>query len=380
LTTVQSHQDINLRGVGEADVIAAHQVGGHTCVQVFFFRAGCNYGNRAYYPDHGRDDPVDVVLEAFIGQFYASHRPPPLILLSGKLPHQRLVEEALGVRAERKVRVVAPQRGEKRNLVEHALTNAREALSRRMAESTLQHRLLEGLAQSLDLDGPPERIEVYDNSHVSGSEAVGAMIAAGPDGFIKSGYRKFNMRGGLSTASAGDDYAMMREMLTRRFSRALKEDPDRAHSQWPQLVIIDGGAGHLGIARQVFEDLGIDDIAVAAIAKGPDRNAGRERIFLPGRQPVSLDSRDPVLYFLQRLRDEAHRFAIGSHRAKRSKKLKRSPLDEIPGIGARRKKSLLHHFGSVRSIEQAGRADLAAAEGISQSMANKIYEWFHPER
>ncbi len=273
--------------------------------------------------------------------------------------------------------MTAPQRGAKHKLVAHALDNAREALARRLAENASQRRLIDDLARALDLDEPPERIEVYDNSHVSGREAVGAMVVAGPEGPIRSAYRKFTIRGG--GGAAGDDYAMMREVLTRRFARALKEDPERVRGRWPGLVLIDGGAGQLGVAIEVFEALGVTDVAAAAIAKGPDRNAGRERIFLPGREPLILDVRDPVLHFLQRLRDEAHRFAIGTHRAKRSRRLARSSLDEIAGIGARRKKALLHHFGSLRAVAQAGRADLEVVDGISRSMANKIYEWFHPE-
>jgi excinuclease ABC subunit C len=379
LTAVQSHQDINLGGIGEADVIAGHQEGGQTCVQVFFFRAGSNYGNRAYFPNHAQEEPAEVVLEAFIGQFYADRKPPPLILVSHRLPNHGLIAEALSVHAAQRIRVTAPQRGGKVKLIAHALNNAREALGRRMSESASQRRLIEGLAQTLDLEDPPERIEVYDNSHVSGSEAVAAMIVAGPEGLIKNAYRKFTIRGDGAKAVAEDDYAMMREVLTRRFARALKEDPERARGQWPGLVLVDGGAGHLGVALQVFETLGVTDVAVAAIAKGPERNAGRERIFLPGRRPLVLNHRDPVLHFLQRLRDEAHRFAIGTHRARRSARLKHSPLDEIAGIGARRKKALLHHFGSLRAVAQAGRADLEAVEGISRSIANKIYEWFHTE-
>ncbi len=380
LTAVQSHQDINLAGIGEADVVAAHQAGGQTCIQVFFFRAGCNHGNRAYYPAHAREDGVDAVLEAFVGQFYAPRTPPPSVLLSHALPNQALVAEALSVLGGRRVQLAVPRRGDKKAVIQHALNNAREALSRRLSESALQRRLLDGLATAFDLDQAPERIEVYDNSHVSGTDAVGAMIVAGPEGLIKNAYRKFTIRGGEKGIAPGDDYAMMREVLTRRFSRALKEDPDRTLGQWPQLVLVDGGAGQLGVAVDVFQDLGVDDIAVAGIAKGPERNAGRERIFLPGRSPFALDARDPVLYFLQRLRDEAHRFAIGTHRAKRSAGLKKSPLDEIPGIGARRKKALLHHFGSARAVAEAGRTDLEAVEGISGAIANKIYEWFHPER
>lgn len=376
LTTVQSHQDINLAGIAEADVVAAHQSGGQTCIQVFFFRAGQNYGNRAYYPNHGNEEPVEAVLEAFLGQFYAERPPPALVLVSHRLPQQGLVAEALGVHAGHRVQVVFPQRGEKLQLVARALVNAREALSRRVAESASQHRLLEDLAAALDLEGPPGRIEVYDNSHVSGAEALGAMIVVGPDGFLKSAYRKWIIRGDEEGFVPGDDYGMMREVLVRRFSRALKEDPDRQGGSWPQLVLIDGGPGQLSVALSVFVELGIDDLPVAAIAKGPDRNAGRERIFLPGREPLVPPS-GPVLYFLQRMRDEAHRFVIGGHRLKRSKRLSQSLLDEIPGIGARRKKALLHHFGSARAVARAGLADLEAVEGINRAMANKVYEWFH---
>jgi excinuclease ABC subunit C len=379
LTAVQSHQDINLAGLNEADVFGAHGGGGQTCIQVFFFRAGHNYGNRAYYLDHAGEEGTEAVLEAFIGQFYAERRPPPLVLVSHRMPQQRLIEEALSVHAGHRVKVLFPQRGEKLNLINRAIINAREALARRMAERASQRRLLEDLAARLDLEGPPERIEVYDNSHVSGTDSLGAMVVAGPEGFIKSAYRKWTIRGGETGFAPGDDYAMMREVLHRRFARALKEDPARTSGNWPQLVIIDGGAGQLGVARAVLAELGIDDLAVCAIAKGPDRNAGRERIFLPDREPLVLPPADPVLYFLQRLRDEAHRFAIGGHRAKRSKRLTRSPLDDIPGIGARRKKALLHHFGSARAVAQAGRADLEAVPGISRGVANKVYDWFHPE-
>jgi len=389
LTSVQAHQDINLRGVGTADIIAAHQVAGHTCLQVFFVRAGRNYGNRAYFPSHARDDDVAAVLEAFLGQFYANHPPPPTILVSHRPPHPALVAEALTVRAGHKVRVITPQRGEKRNAIRHAHANARDALARRLAESSTQRQLLEGLARRLDLDGTPERIEVFDNSHIGGTEAVGAMIVAGPEGLIKAAYRKFTIRGAVAAGrpeaadgeamAPGDDYAMMREVLTRRFSRAIKEDPDRRHGQWPDLVLIDGGAGQLGIALDVFAEMGIDDVAVAAVAKGPERNAGRERIFVPNHPPFTPDARDPVLYFIQRLRDEAHRFAIGSHRGRRSRGMAKSVLDEVPGIGAKRKRALLHHFGSAAAVAEAGQADLRAVDGISRETAIKIYEWFHPD-
>ena len=388
LTRIQAHQDINLKGVGDADVIGVHQAGGQTCIQVFFFRAGANFGNRAYFPSHARDEDAAAVLEAFLGQFYAKALPPKTILVSHPPPNRKLLTEALSVRAGRNISLVRPQRGDKRNLVNHVLANAREALARRMAESASQRRLLEGLAQALDLDGPPERIEVFDNSHVSGAKAVGALIVAGPEGLMKKAYRKFTIRGAKKIGapagndggfSPGDDYAMMREVLSRRFSRALKEDSDRTAGTWPDLVLVDGGKGQLGVALEVFEDLGIEGVTVAAIAKGPDRHAGRERIYLPGREPLTLPHRDPVLFFLQRLRDEAHRFAIGAHRDKRSKSLTRSLLDDIPSIGAKRKKALLHHFGAAKAVAEAGRADLEAVDGISKATANRIYEWFHAD-
>ena len=388
LTRIQAHQDINLKGVGDADVIGAHQAGGQTCIQVFFFRAGANFGNRAYFPSHAREKDATAVLEAFLGQFYAKALPPKMILVSHSPPNRKLLAEALSVRAGRNVSLVWPQRGDKRNLINHVLANAREALARRMAESASQRRLLEGLAQALDLDGAPERIEVFDNSHVSGAKAVGALIVAGPEGLMKKAYRKFTIRGAKQSGapagndgrfSPGDDYAMMREVLSRRFSRALKEKSDRTAGTWPDLVLVDGGKGQLGVALEVFEDLGIEGVTVAAIAKGPDRHAGRERIYLPGCEPLPLPPRDPVLFFLQRLRDEAHRFAIGAHRDKRSKSLTRSLLDDIPSIGAKRKKALLHHFGAAKAVTEAGRADLEAVDGISKATANRIYEWFHPD-
>lgn len=398
LTQIQAKQDINVAGVDQADVIAAHQAGGETCIQVFFFRAGRNYGNRAYYPRHEKTLSVEDVLSAFIGQFYENKPPPELILLSHAVPEQTLIEDALSLRAGRKVELATPKRGPKRNMVEHALANAQAALARHMAESGTQRQLLEALAATLGLEAPSQRIEVYDNSHIMGSHAVGAMIVAGPEGFLKGAYRKFNIRAtslapatGRDTTEplpgerevprvpAGDDYGMMREVLTRRFARALKEDPERARGQWPDLILIDGGLGQLNAALGVLADLGIGDLAVAAIAKGPDRNAGRERIFLPGRAPISLDPRDPVLYFLQRLRDEAHRFAIGTHRAKRSKAIGQSLLDEVAGIGSKRKRALLHHFGSAQSVARAGLADLEAVAGISKTVAKKIYDHFHPE-
>ncbi|HYD31721.1 MAG TPA: excinuclease ABC subunit UvrC [Azospirillaceae bacterium] len=376
LTAIQAHQDINLDGIDDADVIASHQEGGTTCVQVFFFRGGGNYGNRSYFPSHDKNLDVAEVLAAFVAQFYENKLAPPLVLVSHDLAEHDLLQEALSVRAGRKVELATPKRGEKRRAVDHALTNAREALGRRLAESSTQAKLLEGVAAAFGLEAPPQRIEVYDNSHVQGAFAVGGMIVAGPEGFIKNAYRKFNIK---SKEAAGDDYAMMREVLTRRFARAIKEDPERDQGGWPDLVLIDGGEGQLKIAQDVFADLGIDDVALVAIAKGPDRNAGRERFFLPGRPPFGMEPKDPVLYFLQRLRDEAHRFAIGTHRARRTSAIGKSAIDEIPGIGPNRKKALLLHFGSARAVERAGLADLESVEGISRTVAKKIYDHFHPE-
>ena len=382
LTQVQGRQDINVESLGDADVIAAHQAGGHTSIQVFFFRGGQNWGNRAYFPSHDRQLGVAEVLASFIGQFYDSKPVPPLLLTSDVPADRDLLVEALSSRAGRKIELVTPQRGDKRKLVEHALVNAREALARKLAETSTQHRLLEGVAQAFGLEAAPQRIEVYDNSHIQGSHPVGAMIVAGPEGFVKNAYRKFNIRGGAippDKTAGGDDYAMMREVFTRRFHRALKEDPERARGTWPDLILIDGGAGQVTAAEQVLGEMGVADIPLVGIAKGPDRDAGRERFFRPGRPPTSLDPKDPVLYFLQRLRDEAHRFAIGTHRARRQKAIGASPLDEIPGIGARRKRALLHHFGSARSVARAGLADLERVAGISGAVAKKVYDHFHAE-
>ena len=374
LSVVQAHQDINVEGIRDADVVAAHQAGGHTCVQVFFFRGGSNFGNRGYFPSHDRNLPLPQVLAAFLAQFYANKPPPPLILVNELPAEADLLTEALGIKAERKVEILQPVRGARRNLIDNALANAREALARRMAENASQRHLLEGVQQALSLEQVPQRIEVYDNSHLQGRSPYGAMIVAGPEGFMKGAYRKFSIAGDVAP---GDDYAMMREMLTRRFARVQKEDPDRERGQWPDLVLIDGGAGQLSTAQGVLDDLGIDDVALCAIAKGPDRDAGRERFFLPGREPFSLELRDPVLYYLQRLRDEAHRFAIGTHRARRSADINRSPLDEIPGIGGKRKRALLLHFGSAKGVAAAGLTDLESVAGISKAVAKKVYDHFH---
>jgi excinuclease ABC subunit C len=387
LAQIQAHQDIHVEGIKDADVIAAYQAGGVTCIQVFFFRGGSNYGNRAYYPSHDRSLEVGEVLTSFIGQFYDDKPPPALVMVSEKLEEQDLLEQALTIRAEHKVSILWPQRGPKRKPVEHALANAREALGRRLAESASQSRLLTQLQTLFGLDRPPQRIEVYDNSHISGTNAIGAMIVAGPEGFIKGAYRRFNIRSAAapgeipdaSSIAAGDDYGMMREVLTRRFQRAQKEDPDRSGGTWPDLVLIDGGAGQLSSVMTVMEELGLTDIPLVAIAKGPDRNAGRERFFMPGREAFSMEPKDPALYFLQRLRDEAHRFAIGGHRIRRQNAANRSELDEVVGIGAARRKALLHHFGSVRAIARAGLSDLQQVGGISQTVAKKIYDHFHSE-
>ena len=387
LSMVQGHQDIYTPGIDDADVIAAYQAGGHTCVQVFFFRGGQNWGNRAYFPSHDRQLSVEEVLTSFVGQFYDNRPKPPLVLLSHPLTEQSLVAEALSL-GGRKVTLQVPQRGDKKKLVERIATTAREALGRRLAESSTQRQLLDGVAEALGLPGPLNRIEVYDNSHNQGANAVGAMIVAGPEGLMKNQYRKFTIRGERSQAEAreirmepdgigGDDYAMMREVLHRRFARAIKEDPERTSGSWPDLVLIDGGLGQLGIAQGVLDELGIGDMPIVGIAKGPDRNAGRERFFIPGRPSFSLEPRDPVLYFLQRLRDEAHRFAIGTYRARHAKSLGQSPLDEIAGIGSRRKQALLHHFGSARSVARAGLAEIERVSGISKAVAKKIYDHFH---
>lgn len=377
IAKIQAHQDINAADVAEADVVALHQAGGQTCIQVFFFRSGCNYGNRSYFPQHAESAEASEIMAAFLGQFYADKPPPKEIILSQDPAELEITARALSEKAGHKVSLSVPKRGERKRLVEHAYDNAREALGRRMAESSAQGKLLQGVAELFGLDAPPARIEVYDNSHIQGTNAVGGMIVAGPEGFMKSAYRKFNIRS--TELVPGDDYGMMREVLSRRFQRAQKEDPDRDHGLWPDLVLIDGGQGQLSVALEVFADLGVEDVALVSIAKGPDRNAGRERFFMPDRAPFGLEPRDPVLYFLQRLRDEAHRFAIGTHRARRAKGMGQSSLDDVPGIGARRKKALLHHFGSAREVAGAGLADLEAVDGISTAMAKKIYDHFHPQ-
>jgi excinuclease ABC subunit C len=375
LAHITSRQGINVSSVDDADVIALAQDGGQACVQVFFYRGGRNYGNRAYYPSHVHDAEAPELLDAFLGQFYAERTPPRLILLSHQPASHDLLAEALAVRAGRKVRLLRPARGEKRQLVEQAQLNARHALARKLAESSAQARLLAQLADRLGLPERPGRIEVYDNSHIMGTDALGAMIVAGAEGLTKSGYRRFTIRS--KDLTPGDDYAMMREVLSRRFARLQREDPGRQSGQWPDLVIIDGGAGQLGAALETLGGCGVTGVPVLAIAKGPERDAGRETLHLPERPPFRLDPRDPVLYFLQRMRDEAHRFAITSHRARRSKGAARSALDRVEGVGAKRKKALLGHFGSVRAIEMAGLLDLERVPGISKAVARAVYDAFH---
>ena len=383
LSHVQSHQGINPQGVWDADVVSAWQEANQTCVQVFFFRNGQNWGNRAFYPRADKSTPVEEVLGPFLAQFYSDKSCPPLVLISHPVPEQALLQKALTSKTGRKVSVVTPQRGEKRAIVEHALSNAREALGRRLAETSTQKRLLDGIGTTFDLEKAPRRIEVFDNSHIQGSHAVGAMIVAGEEGFVKNQYRKFNIKS--EDISPGDDIAMMREVLTRRFKRLQKEkedgtlpspDPD-ALPYWPDIAFIDGGAGQLQVANEVAAELGLEDVAFIGIAKGPDRDAGRERFLMVDRDPFMLQPRDPVLYFIQRLRDESHRFAIGSHRARRKQALTKSPLDEIGGIGPSRKRALLKYFGSARSVSRAGVADLALVDGISINMAQSIYDFFH---
>ncbi|MGL4591777.1 MAG: excinuclease ABC subunit UvrC [Aestuariivirga sp.] len=381
MSFVTAQQGINPQTVNEADVFGLFQEGGQTSIQVFFFRSGQNWGNRAYYPKADRAAEAGEVLGAFLAQFYDDKPVPGLILLSHDIQECALLEEALSTHAGHKVEIAVPQRGEKRLLVEHAVTNAREALGRKMAESSSQAKLLEGVARVFRLAETPRRIEVYDNSHIQGSNAVGAMVVAGPEGLMKSQYRKFNIRSEDATA---DDFAMMREVLTRRFTRLMKEQGDREAevapgeaAQWPDLVLIDGGQGQLSAAKAVLDELGLSDLPLAGVAKGPDRDAGREHFYVMGQPSFMLEARDPVLYYIQRLRDEAHRFAIGSHRARRSKAIGVNPLDEIAGIGPNRKKALLQSFGSAKAVARASVTDLAAVEGVSTALAQAIYDHFH---
>ncbi|WP_369820184.1 excinuclease ABC subunit UvrC [Thioclava sp. SK-1] len=375
LTNVQQSQGINPRGVSEADVIALHMDGGQACVQVFFIRANQSWGNHDFYPKTGLGAEEPEVLEAFLAQFYDNRPPPKLIFLSHDIEDEDLMIDALSAKAERKVEIAVPKRGEKADLVENAHRNARESLGRKMSETQAQARLLQGVQQAFDLAAPPSRIEVYDNSHIQGAHAVGGMIVAGPEGFIKSQYRKFNIKDGSVTP--GDDFGMMKEVLTRRFQRLLKEDPERKTDSWPDLLLIDGGAGQVSAVREIMEELGVGDVPMVGVAKGVDRDHGKEEFYRTGKPVMALPRQDPVLYYIQRLRDEAHRWAIGTHRAKRAKTTMANPLDEIPGVGASRKRALLQHFGSAKAVSRAGLPDLMEAPGISAAMAETVYNFFN---
>ncbi len=375
LTQVQTTQGINPRTVSEADIVALHLDSGQACVQVFFIRAHQNWGNRDFYPRVSGDMTHEEVLEAFLGQFYATKEPARQVILSHDIENADLMQNLLGEKLGRKVDLLVPQKGEKRELVIAAMRNAKESLARKMAESATQGKLLKGLAEAFDLSGPPKRIEVYDNSHIQGAFAVGAMIVSGPEGFQKNSYRKFNIQG--DSLTPGDDFGMMKEVLSRRFKRLIKEDPERQGEQWPDLLLIDGGAGQVSAAAEIMREFGVEDIAMVGVAKGVDRDHGKEEFHVSGKRPFALQRNDPVLYFVQRLRDEAHRFAIGTHRAKRAKSVSASPLDDIEGVGAARKRALLAHFGSAKAVSRANLADLKAVEGVSVAMAEKIYHFFH---
>ena len=377
LTQVQTSQGINPQTVSEADVFALHVDGGQACVQVFFIRANQNWGNHDYYPRIAPDNSPAEIMGAFIGQFYSNRDPAPLVLVSDMFEDCDLMQQALTDKLGKKVEIALPLRGEKAELVVGAKRNARESLARKMSESATQQKLLRGMAAAFELDAPPKRIEVYDNSHIQGTNAVGGMIVAGADGFLKSQYRKFNIKG--DDITPGDDFGMMKEVMTRRFKRLLKEDPDRKTESWPDLLLIDGGAGQVSAVREIMDDLGVSDIAMVGVAKGVDRNAGKEEFYRTGRPVMALPHNDPVLYFIQRLRDEAHRFAIGTHRAKRAKSQMKNPLDEIGGIGPKRKRALLAHFGSAKAVTRANLADLKAVDGISDHMATVIYNRFHAD-
>jgi excinuclease ABC subunit C len=379
MSFVTQTQGINPQGVDEADVFALAQEGGITCVQVFFFRSGQNWGNHAFFPKADKSTETAEILASFIGQFYDDRPLPKLILLSENIDEHELYAEAFTAHAGYKVEVSTPQRGEKKGLTDHALTNAKEAAGRKLAETASQSKLLDGVATAFNLPEPPLRIEIYDNSHIQGAHAVGAMVVAGAEGFIKSQYRRYNIK---TPDIAGDDFGMMREVLTRRFTRLLAEEEVTdvsAPPQWPDLLLIDGGLGQLSAVQAVLDELGVEDVALVGVAKGPDRDAGREHFYITGKPSFMLEARDPVLYYVQRLRDEAHRFAIGGHRAKRSRAIGINPLDEIAGIGPTRKKALLQSFGSAKSISSAGVNDLAAVQGVSHQLAQAIYDHFHPE-
>jgi excinuclease ABC subunit C len=375
LTYIQGSQTVHAEGLGDGDIFALACKAGQMCIQAFFIRGGQNWGHRSFFPAHTNDVPEEEVLGSFLMQFYEEVPPPKRILLDRDLKEGELIAEALSARAERKVEISQPSRGPRRKLIDQARRNAEEALERRMAESTTQGKLLGELAEVFELPEPPKRIEVYDNSHIMGTNATGAMIVAGPEGFRKNAYRKFNIKSGVTP---GDDFGMMREVLERRFARLEKEDPDRTGGEWPDLLLIDGGKGQLSAVLEVMEELGVHDVPVVSVAKGPDRNAGREVFHLPGGREVTFPPNNALLFYLQRLRDESHRFAIGTHRQKRAKSLTTSTLDEVPGIGPNRKRALLMHFGTARAVKGAALDDLERAPGISGAMARQIYDYFHP--
>ncbi|MFC7537587.1 excinuclease ABC subunit UvrC [Sphingomonas sp. GCM10030256] len=375
LTYIQGSQTVHAEGLGDADIFALACKGGHTCIQAFFIRGGQNWGHRSFFPAHTNDVPEEEVLASFLVQFYEDMPPPRRVLVDRDLPEVDLLNEALSERAERKVTLERPQRGDRRKLMEQARRNAEEALDRRLAESTTQGKLLRELAETFELTDVPKRIEVYDNSHIMGTNATGAMIVAGPEGFRKNGYRKFNIK---SEITPGDDFGMMKEVLQRRFARLEKDDPDRQSGEWPDLLLIDGGKGQLSAVCEIMEDAGVHDVPVVGVAKGPDRNAGREVFHLPGGREITFPPNHALLFYLQRLRDEAHRFAIGTHRAKRAKSLTTSTLDEVPGIGPNRKRALLMHFGTAKAVKGAALEDLERAPGISKAMARQLHDYFHP--
>ncbi|TDT74037.1 excinuclease ABC subunit C [Litoreibacter halocynthiae] len=374
LTQVQTTQGINPQTVAEADIIALHLEHGQACVQVFFIRANQNWGNRDFYPKTANAAEPEI-LQAFMGQFYSDKEPPRQIILSHGIEDPDLMAEALGQKIGRKVEILVPQRGEKQELVTSALRNARESLARKMSESATQTKLLKGVAEAFDLPEPPKRIEVYDNSHIQGTNAVGGMIVAGEEGFLRNQYRKFNIKG--EELVPGDDFGMMKEVLQRRFKRLQKEDPERKTDMWPDLLLIDGGAGQVSAVREIMREMDVEDITMIGVAKGVDRDAGKEEFHRTGKRPFALRHNDPVLYFIQRLRDEAHRFAIGTHRAKRAKSQLKNPLDEVEGVGPKRKKALLLHFGSAKAVARANLNDLTSVEGVSEAMARVIYDHFH---
>ena len=381
LTAVQVKQDINIAHIGDADVIGLYRADGKTCVQVFFFRAGRNYGNHAYYPRHSEDDSTGDILGAFMAQFYENKPVPPDIIVSEQPADTDLMEQAFNAKdsVHRKVHITVPQRGDRKRLVDFVVRNAKEALERESTKLASEKKIMRAMTDLFGLEDIPNRIEIYDNSHISGTNMVGAMVVAGPEGFRKNAYRKFNIR----EAAAADDFAMMREVLKRRFGRALKEGKGKGEGDedWPDILLIDGGQGQYNAVKQILEDLGIfDQLLLVSIAKGVDRNAGREHFFVAGKEPFQLPVNDPVLHYLQRLRDEAHRFAITTHRARRTKQISASPLDDVPGIGAKRKKALLLHFGSGKEVQNAGVADLQKVDGISADLAQKIYDYFHDDR